>query len=402
MRGARVLLVAVLAAAAAALLAPPAGLAAARKVPRGWLGVTFGPQIAVRHSSVDRELREMRRSGVESVRVAVYWFQLQPYARRANVPRSLRSSFRRQVGGHPISFRALDALVAAAARYGLPVAPVVLGAPGWATDDPLRPISEPRDPEDYARLMTALVRRYGNTGAFWSSHRAIRRRPVQQWQIWNEVSNSWYWDGTWADSYPRLLRAAYDAVKQADPRAQVLMSGLNTTGAGQASGSFASWTALDRIYGGLDRQGLGRPFDATAAHIYTRTVAQAVKVVQETRKVMDDHGDDRPIDVTELAWPASKGKLRDARGRKRTFFAETDQRGMARRLAQGVRALASHRTQLNIGGVDWYQWISPYSGTTDAFSYAGLRRAHRRGIDDMPALKAFRRVASRLEGRRLP
>jgi hypothetical protein len=250
--------------------------------------------------------------------------------------------------------------------------------------------------------MTALVRRYGNTGAFWSSHRAIRRRPVQQWQIWNEVSNSWYWDGTWADSYPRLLRAAYDAVKQADPRAQVLMSGLNTTGAGQASGSFASWTALDRIYGGLDRQGLGRPFDATAAHIYTRTVAQAVKVVQETRKVMDDHGDDRPIDVTELAWPASKGKLRDARGRKRTFFAETDQRGMARRLAQGVRALASHRTQLNIGGVDWYQWISPYSGTTDAFSYAGLRRAHRRGIDDMPALKAFRRVASRLEGRRLP
>jgi hypothetical protein len=371
-------------------------------VPRGWLGVTFGPQIAVRHGSIDREFREMRRSGVESVRIAVYWFQLQPYSRRAKVPRAQRSRFRRSVGGHPISYRALDALVAGAARHGLPVAPVVLGAPPWASDDNTRPIPQPRNPDDYARLMTALVHRYGSHGSFWASHRGLKRRPVREWQVWNEVSNAWYWDDTWADSYPRLLRAAYDAIKAADPAAQVVMAGLNTGGAGKASGTLPSWTALDRIYGGLDRQGLGRPFDATASHIYTRTVPQAVKVVQETRKVMDAHGDDRPIDVTELAWPASKGKLRDARGRKRTFFAETDKRGMAKRLARGITALASHRKQLNIGGVDWYQWLSSYFGTTDAFSYAGLRRAHKRVIDDMPALKAFRRVAGRLEGRRLP
>ena len=401
MRGVRVLIAAALAVLAAALLAPAAH-AGARKVPRGWLGVTFGPQIAVRHGTVDRELREMSHSGVESVRIAVYWFQLQPYKRRRDVPKAERGAFQRTVGGHPISFRALDAVVGDAARHGLPIAPVVLGAPAWATNDRLRPISQPRNPAEYATLMTALVRRYGDGGTFWAGHRGLRQRPVREWQIWNEVSNAWYWDDTWADSYPRLLSAAYEAVKAADPRAQVIMSGLNTGGSGQTSGTLPSWTALDRIYNGLDAQGLGRPFDATAAHIYTRTVPQAIKVVQETRKVMTSHGDDRPIDVTELAWPASKGKLRDDRGRKRTFFAETDQRGMARRLTKGVLALASHRSALNIGGVDWYQWISPYSGTADAFSYAGLRRAHRRAIDDMPALRAFRHVASRLEGRRLP
>jgi nuclear transport factor 2 (NTF2) superfamily protein len=400
MRGVRVLFAAALAALAVALLAPAAD--AARSVPRGWLGVTFGPQIAARHGSIDAEFREMARNGVESVRVAVYWFQLQPYKRNADVPRADRGAFRRSVGGHPISYRTLDALVAGAARYGLPLAPVVLGAPGWATHDRLRPIPQPRDPAEYARFVSALVHRYGAGGSFWASHPGLKQRPVQTWQVWNEVSNAWYWDDTWADSYPRLLSAAYDAIKAADPGAQVVMAGLNTGGAGQTSGTLPSWTALDRIYAGLDRQGLGRPFDATAAHIYTHTVAQAVKVVQETRDVMDAHGDARPIDVTELAWPASRGKLRDPRGHKRTFFAETNQRGMARRLSQGVAALASHRTELNIGSVDWYQWISSYVGTSDAFSYAGLRRAHHAGIENMPALTAYRRVAGRLEGRRLP
>ena len=402
MRGVRILIAAALAALLAALSLPVAGAQAAkRQVPRGWLGVTFGPNIAARHGSIDREFRAMARDGVESVRVAVYWFRLQPYAKKSKVPRRDRREFRRSIGGVPVTYRALDSLVKTAARHGLPLAPVVLGAPAWASDDHLRPIFVPRDPADYSRLMGALAARYGSGGAFWKGHPGLRKRPVRDWQIWNEVSNAWYWDDTWTTAYPRLLGASYTAIKAADPRARVVMAGLNTGGSGQTSNTLPSWEALDRIYGGLDQQGLGRPFDATAAHIYTSTVGDAVRVVQETRRVMDSHGDPRPIDVTELAWPASKGKLRDDKGRKRTFFAETDKRGMARRLSKGMLALASHRHQLNIGGVDWYQWISSYFGTSDAFSYAGLRRAHRRGIQDMPAMTSFRRVAGRLEGRRI-
>jgi hypothetical protein len=400
MRTGRILLAAVLAVLVLAAAVPAGASAASRKVPRGWLGVTFGPSIATRHhDTVDNELGLMARNGVESVRAAVYWFSLQPYAKRSKVPKSQRSRYH-LVHGVPTDFDALDALVADAARHGLPLAPVVLGAPRWATDDPTRPIFVPRRPADYAHLMGALARRYGNHGTFWKSHH-LPRHPIETWQIWNEVSNAWYWDNTWQDAYPLLLSDAYAAIKTADPRSTVVMAGLNTGGAGQASGSLSSWQALDEIYDGLDQQGLGRPFDATAAHIYTSRVRDAIRVVQQTRKVMTQHGDDRPIDVTELAWPASRGKLRDARGHKRTFFAETNDSGMAHRLSQGILALASHRKQLGIGGVDWFQWISPYSGWTDAFSYAGLRRSGKHGIRDMPALKRFRGVAGRIEGRRL-
>jgi hypothetical protein len=368
------------AALVAALVLPAAAGAASRTVPRGWLGVTFTPSIATRHhSSFDRELALMKRSGVETVRAAVYWFQLQPKRNRRP------------------DFSSLDALVRAAARRRLPVMPVVLGAPDWATHEGYQPIPVPDDPAAYARFMTALVERYGSSGSFWASHRGLPRTPVRSWQIWNEISNPYYWDaGTWQSAYPRLLRAAYDAVKAADRRANVVMAGINSTA------ELPSWKALDQVYDGLDAQGLGRPFDAVAAHIYTRRVADAVRVVRETRTVMDAHADGRrAIDVTELSWPASKGRLRDAKGHHRTFFAETDGKGMARRLRQGVLALARHRRALHIGAVQWYQWLSPYSGTTDAFSYSGLRRAHRH-IDDRPALAAFRSVAGRLEARRLP
>lgn len=403
MRGIRILIAAALAALIAALALPAAGAQAAkRQVPRGWLGVTFGPQIAARHGKIDGEFRQMARDGVESVRVAVYWFQLQPYARKARVPKRDRKEFRHTIGGVPVTYSALDSLVRSAARYGLPIAPVVLGAPAWASTDHFRPIFVPNDPGDYAALMGALAARYGSGGSFWKTHRTVRKRPVRDWQIWNEVSNVWYWDNSWTTAYPQLLSASYTAIKAADPRATVIMAGLNTGGAGQTSNTLPSWEALDRIYDGLDREGLGRPFDATAAHIYTSDVTDAIRVVQETRRVMDSHGDSRPIDVTELSWPASKGKLRDDKGHKRTFFAETDKRGMARRLSRGILALASHRTDLNIGGVDWYQWVSSYYGTSDAFSYAGLRWAHRRIIEDTPAMTSFRRVAGKLEGRRIP
>jgi hypothetical protein len=46
-----------------ALLVPAAG-AQARQVPKGWLGVSFGPEYVGAHSKLTAELKRMRRSGV--------------------------------------------------------------------------------------------------------------------------------------------------------------------------------------------------------------------------------------------------------------------------------------------------------------------------------------------------
>jgi hypothetical protein len=383
-RPSRILLRTLLAALLAALIVPVAASAGARKVPRGWLGVTFTPSIAARHSSYDEEFAQMHRAGVESVRVAIYWFNVQPKRHGR------------------LDWSTPDALVATAAAHGLPIEPVVLGAPKWAADGEGTPMPTPKKPEDYAAFTKRLVKRYGPGGGYWSAHPGVPRRPIRTWQIWNEVSNPYYWNSsTWYTLYPRVLKQAYDAIKSVDKGATVVMSGLNSSGAGRKH-PLPSWQAMGQIYDGLEFQGLGHPFDATATHIYTSRASDAVRVMKQTRAVMDAHGDkDRPADVTELSWPASEGKLRDAKGRRRTFFAETDQKGMATRLRKGITALAQQRTRLGIGGVQWFQWISPYSGTTDAFSYSGLRRAHR-VINDVPALAAYRAVARRLEGRRLP
>jgi hypothetical protein len=355
----------------AAFFVPAAGAQA--KVPPGWLGVSFGPEYVGRHSALTAEFKRMRRSGVGSARFAVYWAQMQPQGPQAP------------------DFRSLDRIVTASAKARLPLLPVVLGAPRWATDHLDRPIYAPRDPSDYAAFLTALVKRYGPGGAFFAHHPKVRRFPIRAWQIWNEVSNPYYWDPNYAAEYPPLLRAAYDAIKAADPSARVVESGLNSGGAG------TSWDALDALYTQLDAQGLGRPFDEIAAHIYTKDVPDALKVVRRTRAVAKRHGDGaRPIRVTELAWPAAKGKLRDSKGHKRDFFAATTDKGMAKRLAKGVLLLAHARGKLHIVGVDWFQWASSYRGTNDAFRYSGLRRAAHKRLTDKPALKAFKRVARRL------
>jgi hypothetical protein len=355
----------------AALLVPAAGAQA--RVPEHWLGVSFGPDYIGKHSGLTAEFKRMRKAGVGSARFAVYWAQLQSQ------------------GPQEPDFRPLDRIVTASAKARLPLLPVVLGAPRWAADNLNRPIYVPRDPADYASFMTALVKRYGPGGEFFAEHPQVRRFPIRAWQIWNEVSNPYYWDMNYAAEYPRLLSAAFDAIKTADPSARVIESGLNSGGAG------TSWDALDALYTQLDAQGLGRPFDEIAAHIYTKSVPDALKVVRKTRAVAKKHGDGRrPIRVTELAWPAAKGKLRDEHGHKREFFAATTDKGMAKRLVKGVLLLARQRTKLGISGVDWFQWASSYKGTGDAFRYSGLRHAAHKRLTDKPAMKAFKRVARRL------
>jgi hypothetical protein len=364
---------------------------ASAAVPKSWLGVSFGPEYVARKAkpNLGAELARMRRSGVGSARFALYWFHMQPYPNMASVPPGRRSAYR-DIGGVPTDLRFLDQLVGTAANKRLPLMPVVLGAPRWATDDTNRAVYVPRDPADYARFMDTLVRRYGPTGTFWTEHPDVHYFPIRAWQVWNEVSNSHYWDKSWARTYPPLLSAAYDAIKGADPQARVVQSGLNSGESG------TSWHALDVLYDQLDRQGLGRPFDEVATHVYTRRVPDALRVVEETRDVMQRHDDSRPIRVTELAWPAAKGRLRDADGNKREFFAATTDKGMAKRLVAGVMRLANHRTRLRISGVDWFQWASSYKGTGDAFRYSGLRQARGKRLTDKPAMKAFRRVAKRL------
>ncbi len=62
---------------------------------------------------------------------------------------------------------------------------------------------------------------------------------VNAWEIWNEEDSTAWWTGTPAQ-YVGLLKAAYPAVKSADPSASVLVGGLTGNDASYLQALYAS------------------------------------------------------------------------------------------------------------------------------------------------------------------
>lgn len=343
------------------LLAPAAAQA---NVPAGWLGAAIGEDLASRGPLVEGEFALMRRSGVGTARVTFDWNVAQPFR------------------GWTPWLGQTDAVVLAAARRGITVLPTVVGAPGWASDEPADGtfVLTPRDPADYATWLRVLIARYGPAGSLWAEHPDVPPRPIRAWQIWNEPNLTRYWRGDWVAGYLALLRVAYAAVKAADPGAKVVLAGLPNY----------SWLGLSALYA----KGAAPFFDVVAIHPYTRRLKSLVALVDANRRVMRANGDAKtPLWVTELGWPAAEGRARDL-GFNVTSAAQV------RLLREAVTTLARERTRLRIGKVLWYSWLSRGTGTTDPFAYSGLRwLTSSGGVRSTPALAAFQRVARQLGAR---
>ena len=330
--------------------------------PPGFVGVVadgpvFDGQALVRAgSSLDREFDLMRRSGVESIRLSLFWATMQPTA------------------GEPPDFTTADLIVATAARHRLTLLPVVLWPPDWAARQPGEFASPPAEASHYADFVAALAARYGTRGSFWAENPHIPRVPLTDWQLWNEPTLTNFWlDQPFARDYVSLLRATRPALKRADPKARVILAGL----------VHESWRALGSVY----RAGGRRLFDAVALHPFTREPSGVVDIIERNRRVMARNGDRRkPIFVTETSWPSSNGHVPPRYGY------ETDERGQARQLTRGFATLAANRKRLRIERIYWYTWMTLETDPTYPFDYAGLRRLEPKRVVTKPALGALRRT----------
>jgi hypothetical protein len=359
-----------LAAVALLLAAVPAASAAPRSVPHGFFGVHWTPELtAVASDAQDYQWDLMAESGVESVRADFTWIAAQPLRNR------------------PIDFSRFDGLVRRAALRNIELLPVVNDAPRWARAYRSRFKSPPRDPATYARYLGALVGRYGSNGTFWTEHPELPKRPVRDWQVWNEPHLRLYWNAPdkskWGHpgGYGRLLRAAYKAVKAEDRRARVVLAGLTQR----------AWEELDEMYA---RGGIKRYFDVAALQIFPQTVRRSVLATKLFRQTLRRRGDrGKPIYLTEISWPASKGRTRRIR-----YLAHETPRSMAIKLARAYGALAKNSRALGLARVYWYTWASPYGRGGSVFNYSGLQ-AYRNGEwTAQPALGAFQRKARQLQG----
>jgi hypothetical protein len=74
--------------------------------------------------------------------------------------------------------------------------------------------------EDYKAYLRALVQRYDTNHP---DHAPGLRYPVEYWEIEAEWGTG-FWQGS-LEEYLELLRVAYSTIKQANPRAKVILIG---------------------------------------------------------------------------------------------------------------------------------------------------------------------------------
>ena len=166
----------------------------------------------------------------------------------------------------------------------------VVSSPPWETgsSDIHTP---PSDPADYAAFLHYLAQRFGDR--------------VAAYEIWNEEDAPIWWTGAPnPPAYAALLKAAYPAVKSAEPSATVVLGGLTGN----------DYPFLEGVYAA----GGKGSFDAVAVHTDTacdvlspyvflrgndnRMIPDSFLAYREVHAAMVANGDDKPIWMTEMSW----------------------------------------------------------------------------------------------------
>lgn len=362
------------------LSARPASVA---PISPGFVGMDGDGPIFNREVNLDSQLGRMASVGVGRLRVAFDWNVAQPYRTWKDVPLARRGDFVDGPGGVPTAFGVTDRIVEQAARHHLSLLPVVIYPPSWDASSRGRHVQPVHD-GPYGAYLKALVHRYGPSGMFWSAHRSVPRVPITMWQIWNEPDLPYFWTSTnFARSYVALLRVAHRAIKQADPKASVVLASLTGN----------SWRGLATIYGVHGARDL---FDVVGENTYAPTPKNVIGVLRRVRLVMArNHDAGKPLIDTEVGWPSARGKTALGLG------VATSEAGQAAKLAELLPLLAANRTSLGLAGFYYYTWMSTdQAGSASPFVFSGLLTysSHSHRVSEKPAFATFSRVVHTLEG----
>ncbi len=222
-------------------------------------------------ATIDEELSVARSLHAKVVRVAMPWSQFEP-------------NHAGQLDAHAVA--AANRLMKDARAAHIEVIALVYQTPCWASTAPAallaacRPGAEghasawpPADPSQLGSYVGWLARRYGDDLA------AI--------EIWNEPDqiNQDYLAGSEKPRhYAEMLKAAYPAIKHADPHVKVL--------AGSLVGSNGAF--MEALY----KEGIKGYYNGVAVHFYNLVLGS----VRRFREVQLAHGDHTPLWLDEFGW----------------------------------------------------------------------------------------------------
>jgi hypothetical protein len=340
--------------------------------PSAFFGIS--PQTTLHRS----DLSFMRRTGIGSLRFAIYWSQSEP-------------------APGVFDWRATDAFLIATSRYGFERLPIIWGSPSWATPTPRAsrcrfaaarcsalqmPVHSLAQRRAWSKFLRALVGRYGPTGTFWKLHPELPNRPIRAWQIWNEVNDHRFAEASVLD-YVRLLRASAPAMRSVDPDARILLGGLYATP--KIEPALDATTFLSRLYGYKGIKGL---FDGVALHPYAFNPSLMAASITALRAVMRRHGDGhRDLYITEFGW-GSQTRAEGGDGFEKGPAVQADY------LKRAWAILLANRRRWHLRTAYWFTWQDIPAATTrcDFCDSNGLL-----SLDGLPkrALRRFAQVAHR-------
>ena len=261
-----------------------------------------------------------------------------------------------------------DSVIDAARARGLKVLVTLWATPAWANNNAWQNVP-PNDVSDYARF------------AGWAADHF--RGRVAAWQIWNEPNIEIYWAGRDPARYAQLVRAAYPAIKAADPGALVVAGGV--------SQNSDEW--LEEAY----KNSIGGSFDVLATHPYPGPSDAPPELpddgnywtmdhVRAVRNLMVRWGDGaKPIWFTEFGWSSHQNQP-GTPGWRRGVSEQTQGEYLRRTISW---ATSQHPYVTNMF---WYNERNRVTGDIREDNFGLLRR----DLSEKPAYWALKRaLASR-------
>lgn len=267
---------------------PPAAADSVQGSVAGSTGTVYGisdPALLSYPPAVQvQQLKAMKTIGVTSVRVEASWQVGQPE------------------GPGEFDFTSLDQVVASLQKVGLSVDLVIDQTPSWAavSDAQGDAWAQPASASAFAAWAGAVAARYAGSGV------------VKCFEIWNEPNIETFWQPRPDPAaYTADLRAAYAAIKRADPSVVVISGGLAP--ALNSGTSYNARTFLEDMY----TDGAKGSFDGVGDHPYSYPASpdefeswsgwsQQSETSPSLRSVMVANGDSAmKIWITEFGAPTS-------------------------------------------------------------------------------------------------
>ncbi len=194
-------------------------------------------------------------------------------------------------------WRPIDETILAARKAGMEPIFLLGGNASWASDTFCGPLHFPAQ-TDFQRFLRDAVHRY-----------SAPPYRVKLWEIYNEPDSVFgpqgYCFGTRGHLYPQTLRLAYEAIKEADPEAQVLFGGISYDFFTNEGGRFDPDFLDDALAAGA-----GPYFDIFAFHYYPafaeRWDAFGPGVAGKAaylRSELARYGLEKPLALTEIGRP---------------------------------------------------------------------------------------------------